>query len=121
MGLSDYFFDQSNIDSAVNSLEYLIQNINNHTLQNITNTFDIINVSSTKINKLLSNMNDEIIPRLIVTHKQLTVSLELFNDLINTLIIAIYILIILFIIITLTYLYSKCCSNTQKSIKVKQL
>lgn len=124
MPLSDYLFDQSNIDSAVHSLENLIQNINNYTIPNITNTFSIINTSSFKINELLSNINNEIIPRLIETHQNVQISLQLFNELIHTLIITMYIFSVLFIIITLTYLYSKCCKqNPPKSnqFKSKQL
>ncbi len=65
MPLSDYLFDQTNIQSAVNTLESLIQNINNYTLPDITNTINIVNTSSIQINKVLLNFNDKIIPLLI--------------------------------------------------------
>eukprot|EP01083_Nonionella_stella_P120801 362336_1 len=121
MPLSEYFFDQSQVQSAAQSLDVLLQNINNYTLPNITAT-------STEVNHVLSNVNDQIIPLLIniaqdinVVTKQLIISLHAMQRLFDAVIIAIYICTALCVIITMAYLYTKCCQRTNGNNKIKQL
>ena len=98
MPLSDYIFDQTNVQKAIQELEALIGNINDETLPNI-------NTASVHLNQLLSNLNQQIIPNLNDT-------LQSIDYLINILIISVYCFIISIIIITITYVYSsKFCSK----------
>ena len=123
MPLTDYIFDQSNIQSAVSSAEELIQNITIYTLNNITETLNAINSTSTEINQILYKFNTEIIPITMGTlkdmqmvSKKMVISMDAVNRLLNVLTLTLFVFMLFLLMIGGGYLYK---IQSTKSMKQK--